>query len=58
MTIPRARIRCDESLVRELTDENSLLSVTLNSSGVTRLALDWLEMKKELEFLRKEVGNE
>lgn len=54
--IPRAHIRCDEKLVKQLTDENSLLATTINSTGVTRLALDWLEMKQELLALRKKVG--
>lgn len=53
MSIPKAHIRCHESLVRELTDGNSMLAVTINSLGVTRLALDWLEMKQELELLRQ-----
>lgn len=56
MSIPKAHIRCDERLVKELADENSMLAATINFLGVSRLALDWLEMRQELLALRKKVS--
>lgn len=53
--VKKARIRCPRDMVKLLTDDNSMLAVTINPTGVQRLAMDWLEMQEELVLLRKEL---